>query len=91
MLKPSKVTLLISALLAGAAFTQFATAAAIVVMDQPIAREASEGPRGEGGKKGGHPAIDVKDQMAREGSEGPRGEGGKKGGHPAIEVKDPLA
>lgn len=90
MFTPSKVTFLVSALLAGAAFTT--TASALVVTEQAIAREASEGPRGEGGKKGGHPAIEVTEQLlAREASEGPRGEGGKKGGHPAIEVSDQLA
>ena len=29
-----------------------------------FAREASEGPRGEGGKGAGHPAIEVEDSMA---------------------------
>jgi hypothetical protein len=48
-----------------------------------FAREASEGPRGEGK---GHPAIELVDQlMAREAGEGPRGEGK---GHPAIDLKD---
>lgn len=90
MFTPRKVSFLISALLAGAAFTT--SASALVVTEQTIAREASEGPSGEGGKKGGHPAIEVTEQLlAREASEGPRGEGGKKGGHPAIEVSDQLA
>ncbi len=57
-----------------------------------FAREASEGPRGEGGKGAGHPAIESVDQLlAREASEGPRGEGGKGAGHPAIEVEDSMA
>lgn len=97
MLKLSNTSLLISALLAGAAFTQ--TASATVVIDQPLAREASEGVRGEGGKKGGHPAIEVKDQLARRGADdrgaddrGGRGRrGGEGAGHPAIEVIEQLA
>lgn len=101
MLKLSKVSFLISALLAGAAFTQ--SASATVVVDQPLAREASEGARGEGGKKGGHPAIEVKDQLARRGADdaggddrggrgrGRGGRGGEGAGHPAIEVIEQLA
>lgn len=96
MLKLSNASFLISALLAGAAFTQ--TASATVVIDQPLAREASEGVRGEGGKKGGHPAIEVKDQLARRGADdaggddrGGRGRRGGEGpGHPAIEVIEQL-
>ena len=97
MFTPSKVSFLISALLAGAAFTT--TASALVVTDQPLAREASQGPRGEGGKKGGHLAIEVSDQLARRGADdrgaddrGGRGRrGGEGAGHPAIEVSDQLA
>lgn len=92
MLKLSNASLLISALLAGAAFTQ--SASATVVIDQPIAREASEGVRGEGGKKGGHPAIEVKDQLARGGADDAGGDRGGRGGegpgHPAIEVIEQL-
>ena len=96
MLKLSNASFLISALLAGAAFTQ--TASATVVIDQPLAREASEGVRGEGGKKGGHPAIEVKDQLARRGADdaggddqgGRGGRGGEGPGHPAIEVIEQL-
>jgi len=66
MLKLSNASFLISALLAGAAFTQ--TASATVVIDQPLAREASEGSRGEGGRGrgsegAGHPAIEVIEQL----------------------------
>lgn len=47
-----------------------------------FAREASEGPRGEGK---GHPAIETRgDVLAREAGEGPRGEGK---GHPLSDVK----
>mgnify|MGYP000329486722 CR=1 FL=1 len=98
MLKLSNASFLISALIAGAAFTQ--TATATMVIDQPLAREASEGHRGEGGKKGGHPAIELKDQLARRGADnragddrGGRGRGGRGGegaGHPAIEVIEQL-
>jgi hypothetical protein len=97
MLKLSNASFLISALLAGAAFTQ--TTSATVVIDQPLAREASEGVRGEGGKKGGHPAIEVKEQLARRGADdaggddrgGRGGRGGEGPGHPAIEVIEQLA
>ena len=82
MLKQSKIAFLISALVAGAAFANTATAA--LTVNQPIAREAGE-PRGEGA---GHPAIEVKDQLARRGEAETRGEGA---GHPAIEVQDQLA
>lgn len=58
MFTSSKVSFLISALLAGAAFTQ--TASATALSDQPIAREAGEA-RGEGK---GHPAIEVVEQLA---------------------------
>lgn len=96
MLKLSNASFLISALLAGAAFTQ--TASATVVVDQPLAREASEGARGEGGKNGGHPAIEVKEQLARGGADdrGPDDRGGRGGrggegpGHPAIDVIEQL-
>ena len=89
MFKASKVVFLFSALLAGASLSQVASAS--MVEDQSIAREAGEGARGEGGKKGGHAAIEVNDQFARETSEGARGEGGKKGGHAALEVSYQLA
>ena len=50
-----------------------------------FAREASEGPRGEGA---GHPAIDTQGAIvAREASEGPRGEGA---GHPAIDSQGAI-
>ena len=98
MFTPSKVSFLLSALLAGAAFTH--TASAMVATDQSIAREA-EGTRGEGGKKAGHPAIEVSDQLARRGRGaddkgaddrgGRGGRGGEGAGHPAIEVTDQLA
>jgi hypothetical protein len=50
-----------------------------------FAREAGEGPRGEGK---GHPVIQTKDVLAREAGEGRRGEGK---GHPVIQTKDILA
>lgn len=89
MLKLTKIAFLVSALAAGSTFTTGASAA--WTGDQLIAREASEGPRGEGGRKGGHCAIESFDQLAREASEGPRGEGGRKGGHCAIDSDEQLA
>lgn len=97
MATTSKVSFLVSALLAAAAFTT--TASALVVTDPAIAREASEGPRGEGGKKGGHLAIEASDQLARRGADdtspddggGHGGRGGEGAGHPAIELIDQMA
>ncbi len=70
-----------AALSAGAVVSQ----AALPGNSNVVAREASEGPRGEGK---GHPVIDTKDVIAREASEGPRGEGK---GHPVIDTKDVIA
>ena len=66
-------------------FKKIAMATAILTvgataMTTSFAREASEGPRGEGK---GHPAIETQDAVvAREASEGPRGEGK---GHPLTD------
>ena len=81
MSKQSPIAFLIAALLAGAGFTNTATAA--LVLEEPLAREAAEGPRGEGGKKGGHLAIEVKEQLARRGADDtqPDDRGGRNGGH----------
>ena len=84
MFTPTKVSFLISALLAGAAFTT--TASALTVVHQPMSRSAIESPL-------------VADQLARRGADdtgaddrGGRGrKGGEGAGHPAIEVTDQLA
>ncbi len=82
MLKQTKIAFLIGALMAGAAYANTVTT---VMVNEPLAREAGEGGRGEGA---GHPAIEVKEQLARRGEAETRGEGA---GHPAIEVKEQLA
>ncbi|WP_114969799.1 hypothetical protein [Rhodoferax ferrireducens] len=80
MLTQTKIAFLISALVAGTTFASSASATSVA--DQPIAREASEGARGEGGKKGGHPAIETKEQLARNGADDAAGDdhGGRRGG-----------
>lgn len=71
-------------------FNKIAMAAAVLAVGlsaatASFAREASEGPRGEGK---GHPAIETMgDVLAREASEGPRGEGK---GHPLIDTTDAV-
>lgn len=70
-----------AALSAGA----FMSEAALPSNSNVVAREASEGPRGEGK---GHPLSEAKDVIAREASEGPRGEGK---GHPLSDTTDVLA
>ena len=71
-------------------FNKIAMAAAVLSIGftaatASFAREASEGPRGEGK---GHPAIETMgDVLAREASEGPRGEGK---GHPLIDTTDAV-
>ena len=98
MLKLTKIAFLASALIAGATFVNTASAALTehhIGFSSPshglLAREGGEGARGEGGKQGGHPAIEGVEQLAREGGEGARGEGGKQGGHPAIEGVEQVA
>jgi hypothetical protein len=76
----TKFAVLLSALLASSAFatsSQLPQAAS-----QEFAREASEGPRGEGGKKGGHPAMETKDEYSRRGADDtqPDDRGGRRGG-----------
>jgi hypothetical protein len=86
MFNPSKVTFVISALLAGAAFTN--SASALSVVPQSVSRSATESP-----------LVNVPAQLARRGADdkgaddrGGRGrKGGEGAGHPAIEVTDQLA
>lgn len=80
MLTHAKVAFLIGALVAGTAFAN--TGPTVPAVDQSIARERNEGPRG-----GDPDAIQVRDsQLARERNEGPRG-----GDPDAIQVVDQLA
>ncbi len=86
MTKSTKIAFVISALLAGAAFTT--TASALTVVDQHLTRSAMESS-----------LMKVSDQLARRGADdkgaddrGGRGRrGGEGAGHPAIEVTDQLA
>jgi hypothetical protein len=76
----TKLAVLLTALLANSAF---AAGSQLPQTASPeFAREASEGPRGEGGKKGGHPAIETRDEYARHGADDtqPDDRGGHRGG-----------
>ena len=86
MMRKTKLAVLISALLWGAAAS--AMTAAPVAADQQIAREAAEGPRGgdneragDRQRRGGKGYIDAgKLELAREAAEGPRGGDNERAG-----------
>ena len=82
MLKRNLTTLAVVAMLSTGALSAFAMSPSV---SGDVAREAGEGPRGEGK---GHPFADLKDVIARAAGEGPRGEGK---GHPFADVKDVIA